>query len=153
MLCESGFVSIAAEWWSGCCGRCRGCRYGEGPAALGWSWDPHRLLLEVMEAEGLPRLGHPALDAGAGVWCLVLLMMLLWPLPISLLTLGTLRHAPGFVFFCYYWRSKQTDVLCSPGPKVLVRLGMRDGFSPACLKRPYAKALKDFAGCCSKIHI
>jgi len=30
-----------------------------------------------MEAEELPRLGHPGLDAGAGVWYLALLMMLL----------------------------------------------------------------------------
>lgn len=30
-----------------------------------------------MEREGLPRLGHPASDVGAGVWCLALLMMLL----------------------------------------------------------------------------
>ena len=30
-----------------------------------------------MEREGLPGLGHPASDAGASVWCLALLMMLL----------------------------------------------------------------------------
>lgn len=46
-------------------------------AAVGWSWDTRGLLSEGCKGEGLPSLGHPASNAGPGVWCLALLMTLL----------------------------------------------------------------------------
>lgn len=72
-----------------------------------------------------------ALDVGAGVWYLVLLMRLLPPLSIFLLTRGTLCRAPGFALIFSNSKRKQLVLSFPLSPRMLLRSGIRDGFCPA----------------------
>lgn len=68
---------------------------------------------------------------GASVWYLALLMMLLPPFSVSLLTLGTLCRAPGFVLIFSNSKRKQLVLCFHLSPRMLLRSGIRDGFCPA----------------------
>lgn len=68
---------------------------------------------------------------GASVWYLALLMMLLPPFSVSLLTLGTLCRAPGFVLIFSNSKRKQLVLCFLLSPRMLLRSGIRDEFCPA----------------------